>query len=226
MAALAATRREREEQVVAYSRRLHAAGWVANHDGNVSVRLEPERFLITPTSFSKAAVEREDLVVIDAAGSVVSGRRKPPSELDLHLYMYRQRPDVQVVLHAHPPTATGFAVAGVPLRPTMLAEPVVSLGKTVPLVPYARPKTPEYTTNLGPCLEGADAWLLEHHGVLTVGPDLETAYLRMELVEHLAKIQLTAQSLGRLRDIPEADLGPLLEARRKAGLGSNKIAGR
>jgi L-fuculose-phosphate aldolase len=217
-----ATRRQLEEQVVRYSQRLHQAGWVANHDGNVSIRLEADRFLITPTSYSKASVEREDLVVVDGLGAVVSGRKKPPSELELHLYLYRKRPDIHAVLHAHPPAATGMSVAGVAVRPTMLAEPVVSLGRVVPLVPYARPKTPEFTGNFAACVEGADAWTMEHHGAITVGPDLDTAYLRLELVEHLAKIQLAAQAAGRVRDIPESDMGPLLEARAKAGLGLRK----
>ncbi len=214
------TRRGLEDQVVEYARRLHAAGWVANHDGNVSVRLEPERFLMTPTAVSKAAVARELLIVVDGEGKVVSGSRKPFGEVDLHLFVYRHRPDVRAVLHAHPPTATGLAVAGVPIRTDLLAEPVVSLGDRVPLVPYARPRTAEATLNLGPWLAEYDALALENHGVLAFGPDLETAYLRLELVEHLARIQLVAMQAGGPRAIPEADVKAMLEARAKAGLGA------
>jgi L-fuculose-phosphate aldolase len=214
------TRRELEHRVVEYSKRLHCAGWVANHDGNVSVRLEEDRFLITPTAFSKEAVERETLLVVNGRGERVSGRYRPFSEMNLHLYIYRQRPDVNAVLHAHPVTATGFAVAGVPVLTTMMAEPVVSLGESVPLVPYARPKSPESTLNMGSHVEQADALLLQNHGVISYGPDLETAYLRMELVEHLAKIQAAAHQVGGPSHIPHGDIEVLLDARAKAGLGA------
>lgn len=213
------TRRQLEDQVAAYSRRLHEAGWVANHDGNVTVRLGPDRYLATPTSISKKAVERDALIVVDDEGKVVSGAGKPFGELELHLFVYRHRPDVRAVLHAHPPTATGFAVAGVRVLTTVIAEPVVSLGAEVPLVPYARPKSPEATLNLLPHLEESDALVLASHGVLTYGADLETAFLRMELVEHLAKIQLVARQLGGARELPSGDVDKLLEARTGAGLG-------
>ncbi|MBT6177481.1 MAG: class II aldolase/adducin family protein [Deltaproteobacteria bacterium] len=213
------TRRDLEHEVVDYSQRLHQRGWVANHDGNISVRLEENRFLITPTAVSKGDVERSKLLVVDERGQRVSGRYRPFSEMNLHLYAYRQRPDIRVVMHAHPPTATGFAVAGVEIISTMMAEPVVSLGDVIPTVPYALPKTPESTLNMAPALVQSDAFLLQNHGVITVGPDLETAFLRMELVEHLAKIQLVAQQLGGASFIPYGDIEHLMGARAKAGLG-------
>lgn len=216
---MTALRRILEDQLVSFSHQMHSRQWVANHDGNISVRLLDGRFLATPTSVSKATVSRENLIVVDDQGKVVSGSGKPFSELSLHLYIYRQRPDVQAVMHAHPPTATGFSVAGVPVRTTMMPEPVVSLGALVPLVPYAAPKKPEWTSGMGPHLADADVLLLEHHGVISVGPDLETAFLRMELVEHLAKIQIAAHQVGLVRDIPDSDIEALLEARTKAGLG-------
>jgi L-fuculose-phosphate aldolase len=213
------TRRQLEDQVVAYSQRLHEAGWVANHDGNVTVRLGADRYLATPTATSKREVTRDSLIVVDGNGQVVSGSGKPFGEMELHLFIYRRRPDVRAVLHAHPPTATGFAVAGTRVLTTVMAEPVVSLGAEIPLVPYARPKTPEATLNMGPHLEDADALMLASHGVITCGPDLELCWLRMELVEHLAKIQLTARQLGAVREIPSTDVQKLLEARTAAGLG-------
>jgi L-fuculose-phosphate aldolase len=208
-----------EEQLVRASRRLHANGWVANHDGNLTARLESKRFLATPTGVSKGDVDREKLIVVDDEGKLVSGQRKPFSELDLHLLVYRARPDVHAVIHSHAPSATALAVAGIAVEPRQLAEPVVSLGAAVPLVPYARPKSPACTANLLPFVEDADAVTLENHGVLAWGPDFELAYLRMELVEHLARIQIEAQKLGRVRTIPDADVAALLEARTKAGLG-------
>ena len=213
------TRRSLEDQIVEYSHRLHRAGWVANHDGNVTMRLAPDRYLATPTGVSKAAVTREQLIVVDGMGQVISGSSKPFSEIELHLYVYRHRHDVRAVIHAHPPTATGFAVAGIPVMTSMMAEPVVSLGSEIPLVPYARPRSPESTLNLGKFLDDADALMLANHGALTYGNDLETAFLRMELVEHLAKIQMVARQMGGVREIPPHDVQKLLESRTNAGLG-------
>jgi L-fuculose-phosphate aldolase len=216
---MVATRRSLEEQIVDFSHRLHQRGWVANHDGNLTVRLAEGRFLATPTSVSKADVDRQNLIVVDGDGLVVSGGGKPFSELALHLYIFRQRPDVMAIIHAHPTTATGFSVAGIELRTAMMPEPVVSLGAKIPLVPYAAPKTPEWTANMAAHVVDADTVLLEHHGVFSFGPDLETAFLRMELTEHLAKIQLAAHQAGLVREIPEAHVQALLGARTKAGIG-------
>src|SRR4029079_8439615 len=124
-----------------YSQRLHARGWVANHDGNITYRLGGGRYLATPTATSKAAVGPEDVIIVDEGGAKVSGRGKPFSEIGLHLTVFRNRPDVNAVLHAHPPTATGVAVSGVELGAPMIAEAVVSLGAGVPTVPFAAPGT-------------------------------------------------------------------------------------
>ena len=208
-------RQQLELQMVDYARRLHARGYVANHDGNLTARLR-DGVLATPTAVSKAEVSRKNLLVVDAEGRTKSGRGKPFSEIELHLYVYRHRPDVQAVIHAHPPTACGFAVAGVKILTIMMAEPIVSLGSEIPLIPYARPKTPESTLNLKPYLQSADVFLLANHGVLSLGPDLETAYLRLELVEHLAQIQAAALRVGQVRTLPEADIQKLMEAHAKA----------
>ena len=206
-------------EMIRVSHALHARGWVANHDGNVSARLEGGRLLCTPTAVSKGAVTPESLIVVDAAGQVIAGSRRPFSELRLHRVAYEARPDVAVVLHAHPPTATGFAVAGIPLGPPFMAEPVVSLGEEVPLVPHGLVGDPALDQALAGALSAADAVMLAGHGVLTVGPDLETALLRMELVEHLCRIALVARQVGGPRPLPRADVDRLLEQRKKAGLG-------
>lgn len=213
------TRRHLEEELVTYSQRLHSEGWVANHDGNVTVKLADGRLLATPTGISKASVDRQSLIVVNDEGKVVSGRLMPFSELGLHLYVYRERPDVRAVIHSHAPHATALAVAGVEVVASMLPEPVVSLGERIPLIPYAPPKSPESTLNLAAAVPESDAVTLESHGVLTWGPDLETAYLRMELVEHLARIQLLAMQAGQVRTISTDDIERLLKARTKAGLG-------
>ena len=201
-------------KVAQISRRLHAAGWVANHDGNVSVRLGRDRFLITPTATSKLEVQESMLVVVDGAGKVVEGTRKPPGETELHLAAYRARPDVHAVVHAHPPYATAFGAAGVPLEPVCLPEAVVSLGR-VPTAPFALPKTPLATEAVARCASEWDSMLLPGNGVLTLAPELALAYLRMELVEHLAQVLHHARALGGARELPAEELAKLLEQNRK-----------
>lgn len=198
--------------------RIAARGWVANHDGNVTARLGDGRFLASPTAVAKGDVTPEMLVVVDGEGKVVEGSRRVFGEIGLHLACYRARPDVAWVLHAHPPTATGWAVAGQSFWDTpFMAEPVVSLGDRVPLVPWIPAGAPPRPVE--EAIASVDALLLANHGALTVAADADTAFLRMELLEHLAKIALAARQVGGPQPIPVADVERLLEARAKAGLG-------
>jgi L-fuculose-phosphate aldolase len=201
------------------ARRLAARGWVANHDGNVTCRLGAGRFLATPTATAKAQVGADGLLVVDDQGARVAGAGKPFSEIGLHLTVYANRPDAHAVVHAHPPAATGIACAGGrQLERPFIAEAVVSLGPVIPTVPFAAPGAAACAA-LAPFVAGHDAVLLGNHGALAWGADLEQAYLRLELVEHLARIALEAERAGGVRPLPDAALAPLLEARRKAGLG-------
>ena len=173
---------------------LWERGWVANHDGNVTARLDDGRILATPTAVSKRLIGADHVLALSPDGKLLDGQRlpgKPFSELHLHLACYRARPDVKVVVHAHPPIATGFAVAGLGLTTPVLAEAVVSLGPGAPLVAYARPGDPALDKGIASALVDADALLLANHGALTVGSDPEQAFLRMELLEHLANFGLT-----------------------------------
>ncbi len=206
--------------IAEYSVALHDRGWVANHDGNITHRAADSlRFLATPTATSKAKVTADSVLTVDASGAKVGGHGgKPFSELGLHLAVFAARPDVRAVVHAHPPHATGFAVAGLALDVPMIAETVVSVGPSVPLVPFAAPGAGAANA-LGPYLVEFDAVLLGNHGVLSWGVDLEQAYLRMELVEHLARIALVARQLGMVRALPASAMPALAEARAKAGLG-------
>lgn len=206
-------------ELVATSRRLHAAGWVANHDGNVSLRLHGDRLLITATAMSKADIDDGSLLIVDLNGKVLEGRRKPFSELELHLAAYRARPEVEVVIHAHPPHATAFGLVGQELGPIALPEMVVSLGDRIPTVPRGMPKTPELVKNVEAAASQVDAFLLAGNGALTLGADLSQALLRMELVEHYARILTVAKQLGSVTPLPAGDVAKLLEARQKAGLG-------
>ncbi len=209
-------------ELVATSRRLHTMGWVANHDGNLSVRLTGDRLLITPTAVSKLDVDDSMLIVVDLAGKVLEGRRKPFSELELHLAAYRARPEIECVLHAHPPHATAFGLTGLELSPIAMPEIVVSLGDSIPTVPRSMPKTPELVKAVEAASGKVDAMLLAGNGALTLGSSLEQALLRMELVEHYAKILTISRSLGPVAPLPPGDLAKLLEARAKAGLGPKK----
>jgi L-fuculose-phosphate aldolase len=205
------------QAIAALCQRVATRGWVANHDGNVSAR-SGDHFVASPTAVHKGDVRAEMCVVVDAEGKVVAGERKVFSEIALHLACFRARPDVGFVLHAHPPTATGWAVAGEPFfDPPFMAEPVVSLGEAIPLVPYAPPGGS--TSGLEDAVRRCDAVLLGNHGVITLGKDAEQAFLRMELVEHLARIALVARQVGGPRPIPRDDVEKLLLARAKAGLG-------
>jgi L-fuculose-phosphate aldolase len=208
--------------VVATSHRLHANGWVANHDGNVSVRLKGERFLITCTAVSKKDIDDASLLVVDVQGKVLEGRRKPFSELELHLAVYRARPEAMVVLHAHPPVATAFGLVGQELSPIALPEMVVSLGDRVPTLARAMPRDPEGVKRVEAAAAEYDAFLLTGNGAITHGEDLTQALLRMELVEHYAKILMAARSLGQVQPLASADVQKLLEARKKAGLGPRR----
>ncbi len=205
-------------QAVAHSRKLHAMGWVANHDGNLSVRLSGDRMLITATGISKADIDDAALLVVDASGKVLEGRKKPFSELELHIVAYQAREDVGAVLHAHPPYATAMGVAGASLEVAVLPEFVVSLGLGVPTAPLAMPKSPESRAVVADLVKRHNAMILAGNGVLTVGEDLSQAYLRMELVEHYAKIVTLARQMGGLRELAPDQVAKLLEARRKAGL--------
>jgi L-fuculose-phosphate aldolase len=183
-------------QLADYSQRLHAQGWVANHDGNLTVRIGGGRYLATPTATSKAAVGAEDIILVDESGAKLSGRGKPFSEIGLHLTVYRNRPDVNAVVHAHPPTATGFAVAGIALDRAVLAEVLTTLG-SIPIAEYATPSTAELPEAVRKYIKAHDGMLLANHGALTVGPDVMAAYYKMETIEHFAKISLVARLLGR-----------------------------
>ena len=182
-------------------RQLAARGLIAGRDGNLSVRIEKERVLVTPTGFIKSLVTARDMVEVDLTGRPrTRGPRKPTSELDLHLRILRHRPDVQAVVHAHPPTATGFAVAGEAIPGNLLPELIFVVGP-VALVPFGRPGTPELGDRVVPYLEGHNALLLANHGAVTMGRTLDEAWIRMESLEHWAKIILAARSIGQPRPL-------------------------
>ena len=195
-------------------RQLAARGLLAGQDGNISVRLGPDRVLVTPSGLIKALVTAADMVEVDGRGRTRRGRRNPTSELDLHLRILRLRPDVAAVVHAHPPTATGFALAGEGFETFTLTELIFQVGR-VPLVPYGTPGTPELGDRVEPYLDRHDALLLAHHGAVTMGPTLDAAWIRMESLEHAARMLFVARTLGRVTELDAAAVAALL-ARRPA----------
>jgi len=204
--------RKLRKELVEAGRWLHRQGFVAATAGNLSVRLDHRRVLTTPTGCSKARLAPQDLVVVDMQGNRLAGRRKASSETDMHLTIYRQRPDVNGVVHAHPPTATGFAAAGVALQDPILAEVVVVLGD-VPLARYATPGSPELSRALEPLVAHRNAVLMANHGVVTLGKDLWEALFHMETVEHYARITLVTKLLGSQVLLSKANLKKLKNLR-------------
>src|SRR5688572_17080035 len=189
-----------EEQIradiVEAGRRLYARAYIASNDGNISARLDERRLITTPKSVSKGFMTPDMMVVVDFDGKKVSGERDPSTELPMHLEIYRNRPDVGAVVHAHPPLATGFAVAGIPLTRAVLAEVITTLG-SIPIAAYGTPSTSELPDAVRKYIKAHDGMLLANHGAVTCGPDVMSAYFKMETIEHFAKISLVARLLGR-----------------------------
>ena len=175
---------------------MYARGYVASNDGNISARLDETRILTTPKSVSKGFMTPDMMVVVDYEGKKLSGDRDPSSELPMHLEIYRNRPDVNAVVHAHPPIATGFAVAGIPLTRAVLAEVVTTLG-SIPIAEYGTPSTAELPAAVRKYIKAHDGLLLANHGAVTCCRTVMTAYYKMETIEHFAKISLVARLLGR-----------------------------
>jgi L-fuculose-phosphate aldolase len=207
---------EIKKLLVEIGRRVWTRGYVAANDGNFSVRLSENRILTTPTGVSKGFMSTEMIVKVDAQGKVIEGshRYKPSSELPMHLEVYRQRPDVQAVVHAHPPYATSFAVAGIPLDRCVLPEAVLTLG-AVPVAPFALPSTEEVPLSIRELIRETDIILLENHGALTVGPDLQSAYFKMETLEHAAHIIWNALQLGKVNELSAENRDRLFDLREK-----------
>src|SRR5829696_3552073 len=206
-------------EIVEVGRRLYARGYTASNDGNISVRLDDGRLLMTPKSVCKGFMTPEMMCVTDRDGKKLAGERDPSSEMQMHLEVYRQRPDAGAVVHAHPPTATGFAVAGIPLDRAVLAEVVTTLG-SVPIAEYATPSTKELPDAVRKYVKAHDGMLLANHGALTIGPDVYAAYYKMETIEHFAKISLVTRQLGRENLLSRAEVDRLQGLRGNYGIKS------
>ncbi len=210
---------ELREQICDVCHKMWLLGWVAANDGNVSVKLEDGTFLVTPTGMSKSFITPDKLVLIDKAANILEGLPgyRPSSEIKMHLRCYEEREDVKSVLHAHPPVATGYAVANKALDEYSMIETVIALG-SIPVSPYGTPSTYEVPDAIAPYLGEHDAVLLQNHGALTVGADLITAYYRMETLELFAKISLNAHLLGGAQEISTENIERLIGMREGYGV--------
>jgi L-fuculose-phosphate aldolase len=205
--------------IVEVGRRLYARGYTASNDGNISARLDASRLLVTPANVCKGFMHEQMMVVTDLDGKKLAGERNASSEIQMHLEVYRQRPDVQAVVHAHPPIATAFAVAGIPLDRAVLAEVVTTLG-SVPIAEYATPSTKELPDAVRKYVKAHDGMLLANHGALTLGTDLFSAYYKMETIEHFANISFIARMLGGERLLTRDEVLRLQGLRGRYGIAA------
>ena len=213
------TEQKLRDKIVRVGRLMFEKGWVAANDGNITIRLDEERILATPSGVSKGMMRSEDMILCDMEGHKLAGNGSCTSEMGMHLTIYQMRPDVRAVVHAHPPFATGFAVAGRALDLGLLPEVVLNLG-SVPLAEYGLPGTAALSEGMLPFIPKYDAMLLANHGAVAYGKDAFQAFFRLDTVEHFAHITLIAELLGGPKVLPRAEVQKLFDARFRYGLQS------
>ena len=218
------TERGLREEFVRVGQLMHSRGYVTATDGNISARLDADRFLATPSGLSKGFMTPDQMVVIGWDGKPVGESRygaarglKPSSEMLLHLEAYRQRPDIQALVHAHPPIAVTLSIAGVPIAPCLLPEVIVTLG-SIPTTEYATPASPEGAAVIRETIKNHDAVMLQRHGSVTVGDSPFDAYLKLEKLEHAADITFKLLQIGRQLPFPAGAVEKLIGKREDAGL--------
>lgn len=213
------TEQEYRQDIIDVGKLIYQKGWVAANDGNISIRLDENRVLCTCTGISKGMMTAGDLIVCDLNGDKLSGSRERTSEIAMHLAIYRTRSDIFSVVHAHPPVATGFAVAGKPLTLALLPEVIIGLG-CIPLAEYGTPGTPALTEGMLPYIPQYDAILMRNHGLVCYGEDVYKAFFKMETVEHFARITLVAELLGGPKVLPKQEVDKLIDSRTRYGIKS------
>lgn len=208
------------EQIVECCRRMHERGLISGGEGNVSVRVGRSRIVVTPSGVNKGFLKTADLVVTDLDGRVVKGHGRPSSEIRVHLAAYRVRPEVGAVVHAHPPTAVAFTIAGVSLAQCVIPEAIITLGE-VGMAPYVTPTTEALAAEVERLLVNHDVVMMDRHGSVTLGRDVFEAYDRLESLEHTARITFMARSLGPLKPLPREEIERLRALGRAMGWRSN-----
>ena len=208
---------EIKKEICEVGKRIYDHGFVAANDGNISVKVGPNEFYCTPTGVSKGYMTPDMIIKVDGQGNKIEGRLNPSSEIKMHMRVYQERPDVGAVVHAHPPVATAFTIAGIDLDQYILPEAILTIGE-VPTCAYGTPSTMEIPDSLEPYIQNHDAFLLQNHGALTVGFNLMKAQFVMEEVEFNAKICKYAMELGAVHEIPNDQLVKLMDLRKKMNL--------
>jgi L-fuculose-phosphate aldolase len=206
---------EAKKLIIEVGRLMYERGYVVSSDGNVSIRLDEDRVIATPTMTSKGRMTEDGLAITDMDGKALNENRAS-SELAMHLLVYKMRPDIRAVCHAHPPHGTAFSVAGIAIEQPILSEVILTLG-CVPLTDYGTPSTNELTENMKPFVPHHNALLMANHGAVAYGRDLWEAWDRMETLEHTAKIAILARTLGNVNDLPADAIEKLIHIREKAG---------
>src|SRR5450759_2004778 len=215
--AMVKTEREYRDDICQIGRLVFQKGWVAANDGNITIRMDAERILATPTGVCKGLMQPDDLIIVDMKGNKISGRAERTTEIAMHTTIYGLRPDIKAVVHAHPPVATGFATAGRQLNLALLPEVIIGLG-CVPLADYGLPGTDALTEPMLPLIPKYDALMMANHGAVCYGEDVFKAYFKMETVEHFARIQLVAELLGGAKVLPRTEVDKLLDSRTRYGV--------
>jgi len=212
------------QEIIQISRMLHQQGYCLGYDGNVSARLDGERFLVTPSGISKGFVRADQLVAVDWEGNLTGQGRygpqrglKPSSEVLMHLEAYRQRPDAQAVIHAHPPITVALSIAGIGLARCLLPDIILYFGM-IPTTDYATPASAEGVSVISDLIQRYDALILERHGSITIGPTITDAYLKLEKMEHTALVTKTVVDLGREKPFPQEEIAKLVDWRTNVGL--------
>ena len=214
---MAKSERDLRQDICEIGRYVWQKGWIAANDGNITIRLDENRLLCTPTGVCKGLMQPDDLIICDMQGNKISGMKERTSEIAMHQTVYGLRPDVKAVVHAHPPVATGYATAGRALNQALLPEVIIGLG-CVPLAEYGLPGTPALTEGMLPLIPKYDAILMANHGAVCYGGDVFQAFFRMETVEHYARIALVAELLGGPTVLPKTEVDKLFDARTRYGV--------
>src|ERR1700730_5550767 len=212
-----------KEQICEIGRRVYAKGFAAANDGNISIRLNDREVLCSPTMMSKGFLKPEDLCVVDYEGKQLAGTRKRSSEILLHLSAYKHRPDVNAVVHCHPPHATAFAVAGEPVPNCVLPEVEVFLGEDAAAL-YETPGPQKFADTIVPLLKSSNTIILANHGTVTFGPDLEKAYWNSEIIDAYCKILILSKQLGRVNYFSDKQTKELLDLKKKLGYDDARFA--
>lgn len=208
---------ETKKEVIQICRLMHQQGFVSATDGNVSVRLDDNAFLITPSGINKCFLNEESLIIIDKNGTLLDGLLKPSSEFLMHIKAYENRPDIKSVIHAHPPHLLAFSLVGEELPEDLLPEVILTIGK-IPTASYATPTTPEVPAAIAELIKLHDAITLAKHGSLTVGKNIFDAYNKLEKIEHAAHIAIIARSFGKVSKLDEDSIEKLEFLASKLGI--------